>query len=216
MPTGIICEEKQVLAPWALVKGDLKRVTLDLRGQLGAYLQIGVGLGGNTPLTNGVDVYINAMLNGDAGKPAYGAPHLQVRSRTTGGVRQINFDGGYPADSSALAFDGSGGVSFAAGERLFFWGVTAIPTASGAISPAHGCEILGVSKGTSTPVVVSPPCRFAKLDNEWFCQADSWSIWVPGGSVVAVTFDYGDDAAGEAVACMADAIVYKYYAKVPV
>jgi hypothetical protein len=215
MPMGIICEEQQVLAPWALMIGDLKRATLDLRGRLGAQVQIGLGLGGNTALTNGVDVYITAALGGDAGKPAYSAPHFQVRSRTTGGVRQINVAGGYAVGSSALNFDGSGGVAFAAGDRLFFWGVTAVPTASGPISPAHGCEILTVSKGTSTPVVVTPDCRLAKLDNEWFCQADSWSVWVPGGSVVAVTFDYGDDVAGEAVACMIDAIVYKYYAKVP-
>jgi hypothetical protein len=200
--------EQQVLAPWAIIKGESKRVTLDLRSAEGALLKIAVGTGGTTALTNGVAVYVARTLANDAaGNPCYSAYCAQFQSRTTAGARQINNGAGYAAGAAALAFDQTGGTAFAVGDKLFFWGVTTVPTASGAIGPANGCEVLTVSKGTSTPVTVIQPCRYAKIDNEWFSQADSWEVWVRGGATVAITFDYGDDAAGEAVACMCDAVV---------
>jgi len=206
-----------VLAPCALVKGDRKRVTLDLRNAEGAMLKIAVGTGGVTALSNGVAVYVERMLGGDAaGQPAYSAFAAQFQSRTTCGARQINNGAGYAAGNDAFAFDQSGGTAFAIGDKLFFWGVTTIPTASGPINPAHGCEVLVASKGASTPLTVITPCKYAKLDNEWFSQADAWELWVRGGCVAAVTFDYGDDSAGEAVACMADAIVETDVRKVTV
>lgn len=203
--------EQQVLAPWAIIKGASKRVTLDLSSAEGALLKIAVGTGGTTALTNGVTVYVERTLANDAaGNPCYSALCAQFQSRTLCGARQIDEGAGYVAGSTAFDFDQSGGTSFAVGDKLFFWGLTTVPTASGAIiaaDPDGGCEILTVSKGTTTPVTVNQPCHYAKIDNEWFSQADSWEVWVRGGVTIAITFDYGDDAQGEAVACMCDAVV---------
>lgn len=196
----------QVLAPWALVAGDKKRVTLDLSNYKGAFLKIAIGGGGNTTLTDGVDITVARLVSDAAGTRRYAAHWWAQRGMAAAhGLRQINNAGGYAAGSTAFAFDGSGGTLSSARDKLFFWGVTSIPTASGALSPTHGCEVLTVSKGTTTPVTVCEPCAFAKLDDEYFCQAESWELWLPGGRVAAITLDYGNDSAGEAVGVMIDA-----------
>lgn len=196
-----------VQLPYAIsYANSLQTVTgLDLREHHGGYLFVGVGRSGSTALTNGVDVIVRRLLNGGTGAPIYAGPHWSARSAVACGERAINNGGGYPAGTQSMAFDGSGGTSFAVGDTLCFWGVTAVPGSDGLVmnTDSEWPEFLRVSRGTTTPVVVDSPCGTTKLDNEVFCQGDSWVVWLPGGSAYELVFDYGDDSAGGRVLCMA-------------
>lgn len=202
-PTWV--DNVSVQAAYALGAGNKLVVTnnLDLRGEHGAYLFIGVGRSGSTALTNGVDVRVRRLLNNGTGAPKYCSDLVAFRSGINCGARAINNGAGYAAGDSSFAFDGTGGTAHAVGDMLCFWGVDAIPGADGLVSPANGAEFLRVSKGTTTPVVVDTGAGVAKIDNEIFCQADAWMAWLPGGSAYELVFDYGDDAAGGRVLCMA-------------
>jgi hypothetical protein len=199
-----------VIAPVTLGRGNVKRGTIDLRAKFGAYLFLGIGRGGVTVLTNGVNVEVRRMIN-NGGILMPGGPHVSFLSDTAAAyAKQINNGGGYPVETSAFATDGSG--TPAADEDLCFWGKTAVQ-ADGVALP--GLEFLRVSKFSSPTVTVDSPCKKAKIDDELLTnKANCWSVWCPGGCVYEVIFDYGDDAAGEAVAVVSYAQVFDKLTKV--
>ena len=185
-----------VISPVALGRGNVKRGTIDLRSKFGAYLFLGVGRGGTTALTNGVNVEVRRMLNnGGILWPA--APHFAALTDTAAAyAKQINNAAGYAAGSTDFAVDGTG--TPAADEDLCFWGATAA-AADGTALP--NLEFLRVSKFSSPTLTVDAGCKVAKIDDELLTnRANGWSLWCPGGCTYEVVFDYGDDAAGDAVA----------------
>jgi len=195
-----------VQAPWALIKGatGVLRCTtgLDLRAKYGGYLKVGLGFGGGTDLTNGVDVIVRRMLNNDGAAHKYGAAYAAFRSAIDTAFRRLT--AAVAAGQTSFAFDGHAGATALPGDLQFFWGVTTIPSASGAISPNHGCEILRVSSGVTTPFLTDSPSKYDHHDDEYVGLANAWELWLPGGATYELIFDYGDDSAGEAVAVMAD------------
>lgn len=201
----------QVQAPYGLIKGSTLRTTWDLREKVGASLFAGVGAGGSTSLTNGVDFLVRRVLNNDSADPYYSAPVFAAKSFAATHVRLINNASGYSAGASSFAFDGAAGSAvFTVGDILAFWGLTTIPTSNGAISPANGAEFLRLAGGTTTPLLTDKGCRFAKIDNEVIGLASTWNVRLEGGSLYELVWDYVDDAAGEAVLCMADGQTYDY------
>jgi hypothetical protein len=152
---------------------------------------------------------IRRLFGGRTARPN-SAIFQQYTGRTTAGIRQINNGSNYAAGASSFIFDGAGGTAHAIEDRLFFWGVTTIPTSSGAITPAGGCEVLRCAGGLSTPLLTDEISIYAHNDNEFIGNADSWEVWLPGGDIYSVTFDYTGATAGEAVAVMADYQTYDY------
>jgi hypothetical protein len=199
-----------VISPQSLARGSAVRGTIDLRAKYGAQLLLGVGRGATAALTNGVNVEVRRMLN-NGGIVFPGAPHFAALSDTAAAyAKQINNGGGYAAGTSAFAVDGTG--TPAADEDLCFWGFAAVQ-AGGVALP--NLEFLRVSKFASPNVTVDSPCKLAKIDDELFTnKANLWSVWCPGGCVYEVVFDYGDDAAGEAVAVVCYAQTFDYLTKV--
>ena len=200
----------EIVAPVALGRGGVRRGTIDLRATFGAYLFLGVGRGGTTALTNGVGVEVRRTLqNGGILMPA--APHFSAISDTAAAIaKQINHSGGYSAGTSAFVLDGTG--TPAADEDLCFWGKTSAPGDGTALPDL---EFLRTSKFSSPTLTVDAPCKAAKIDDELLTnKANGWSVWCPGGCVYEVIFDYGDDAAGEAVAVVAYAQTYDSMTKV--
>jgi len=199
-----------VVSPVALGRGEVERGAIDLRDKFGARLFLGVGRGGTTALTNGVNVEIRRMLNG-GGILWPGAPEVSyVSDAAAAYAKQINNAGGYAAGAVAFAVDGTG--TPAADEDLCFWGTTAVQ-ADGTALP--NIEFLRVSKFSSPTVTVDSGCKMAKIDNELFTnKANCWSVWCPGGCVYEVIFDYGDDAAGEAMAVVCYAQIFDKLTKV--
>jgi len=205
-----------VQAPYALIKGStgVVRTTtgLDLRAKYGGFLKIGLGFGGATDLTNGVDVIVRATLNNDGTAHQYGTASGSFRSGIDPCFRRLTAE--VAAGLKSFAFDGHAGATALAGDLQFFWGVTAIPSSSGAITPNHGCEILRVSSGVTTPFLTDSPSKYDHHDDEYVGLANSWDLWLPGRATYELIFDYGDDAAGEAVAVMADIQTFDKLTKV--
>jgi hypothetical protein len=199
-----------VLAPVALGRGNVKRGTIDLRGKFGAYLFLGVGRGGTTALTNGLNVEVRRMLNG-GGILLPGAPHFAaVTDSVAAYAKQINNAGGYAAGTSTFATTGTG--TPAADEDLCFWGFTSVQS-DGTSLP--NLEFLRVSLYSSPNLTVDAACKLAKIQSELFAnKANSWTVWCPGGCMYEVVFDYGDDAAGEAVAVVCYAQTFDKLTKV--
>ena len=199
-----------VVSPVTLERGEVERETIDLRTKFGAYLFLGVGRGGTTALTNGVNVEVRRMLN-NGGVLMPGSPHFTTITDTaTAFAKQINNGAGYAVGTTAFATDGTG--TPAADEDLCFWGKTAVQS-DGTTLP--DLEFLRVSKFSSPTLTVDSPCKVAKIDNELFTnKANCWSVWCPGGCVYEVIFDYGDDAAGDAVAVVCHAQTFDYLTKV--
>jgi hypothetical protein len=199
-----------VVSPVALGRGGVRRGTIDLRTKFGAYLFLGVGRGGTTALTNGVNVEVRRMLN-NGGMQFPAAPHFAALTNTDAAyAKQINNVGGYASETSAFAVDGTG--TPAADEDLCFWGTTAVQ-ADGTALPS--LEFLRVSKFSSPTVTVDSPCKVAKINDELFTnKANCWAVWCPGGCVYEAIFDYGDDAAGEAVAVVCYAQTFDKLTKV--
>jgi len=188
-----------VIAPVALGRGKVERGTIDLRAKFGAYLFLGLGRGGTTVLTNGVNVQVRRTLNND-GILFPGAPHFAALSDTVAAyAKQI--DTTFAVGETTLYVDGTGTPS--AGEDLCFWGKTAVQ-ADGVSLP--DLEFLRVSSyypfgGDAYAVISDSPIKVAKINDELFTnKANLWSVWCPGGCQYEAIFDYGDDAAGEAVA----------------
>jgi len=186
----------EVIAPQALARGSSARGTLNLLTKHGAYVFIGLGRGGTTALTNGVTVEIRRTCNAGAILMP-GAPWFSALSTTTASiVKLINLLAGYAAGTSAFEVDGTG--TPAADEDYCFWGVDAIPAGGTALSTL---EFLRVSKFSGTTLTVDAPSKQAHADNEIITnRADQWCVWCAGGCTYEVIIDYGDDAAGEAVA----------------
>jgi len=200
--TPVWTDNVEVLAPYALIKGESVRATFDLRGKIGAFLKVGIGFGGSTDLTNGVDVRLYRMLNNDGESIQFGAAYWSQRTGLDPGVALVNNGSNYAAGSSSIAYDGGAGRAFVAGDTLCFWGETSIPVASGAIATPT-VEFVKMGKGATTPFLLDTPTKYAHNDNEYVGLANTWEIWIPGGSTYALVFDYLDDAAGEAVCCAA-------------
>jgi hypothetical protein len=192
-----------VLAPYALIKAASHRVVIDLRTKIEAHIQIGVGFGGSTDLTNGVDVRLYRCLGNDAAAATqYATTIWQARTGLDPGVAKVNNGAGYDVAAVSIAYDGGAGRAFVAGDKLCFWGETAIPEASGAIATPT-VEFITAGKAAATPFLLDTGLKFAHADNEYIGLANTWAVWVSGGSTYALVFDYLDDAAGEAVCCAA-------------
>ena len=206
-----------VQAPYALIKGaagtlqkSIRSITgLDLRAKIGGTLFVAVGTGGSTAIVDGPRVVVRRMLANDAAAHVYSAPFWAVTTRLTAGLCLIN--GAVAAGVQSFAVDGPIGATRAIGDLLFFWGIdsgTGIPAASGAITPNHGCEVLRCNGTSATLILTDSVCKYDHHDNEYIGLADSFNIWLPGGSLYELVFDYSPASAGEAIAVMADIQTY--------
>jgi len=195
----------EVIAPKAMARASLpKRGTLDLTNKFGAYLFLGVGRGGTTALTNGVNVEVRRTMNA-GGMLLPPAPHFAAVTGTAAAVlKQINNPGGYPAGTQQFTIDGAD--SPAADDDICFWGVTSLPSDN---TPLPNLEFARVAKFSSPTLSIDAPCQEIKLDDELITtKAECWCVWCPGGCIYEVIFDYMDDAAGESVAIAAWAQIF--------
>jgi hypothetical protein len=200
--------QSTLLAPYALAKQTVYAVptTIDLTAKPGAFLHLGVGLGGSTNYTQGVEVLIRTL---PASQSRFG-DYWSARSRLDAGVRLINNGSGYNVGSSSFAFDGAAGTAFVYGDWLCCWSLIALPSA-GAITPTGtGCEFMRACS-TSTPLITPGGCVFTKIDNELITNASVWpKIWLAPGSVYELAFDSTANANGDVSLCYAVLETYDY------
>jgi hypothetical protein len=103
-----------------------------------------------------------------------------------------------------MAIDGTG--TPAASDIYCLWGQTSIPADTTALTTL---EFLRCSRWSSPTISFDTVTKQTHADNEYLTsKADAWSVWVTGGSVYEVIFDYEDDSAGESVAIVCYAQIY--------
>lgn len=195
----------EVISPRCMARNTIVRSTVDLRTAVGAYLFAGIGRGGTTALTNGVVFRARRVPNNDG--IHFAADYVQYTSTTAAAVlKLINNGSNYSAGATTMTIDGTG--TPAVGNTLCFWGQTSIPADTTALTTL---EFLRCAKSNTTSLTTDTTTMQTHNDNEYITtMADTWSVWVPGGSVYEVIFDYGDDAAGESVAIVCYSQTYTH------
>jgi hypothetical protein len=205
--TASFTDNVSVVAAAVLARGSTARGTLDLRAKFGAYLFIKIGRGGTTALTNGVDVLLRRMLNNGA-------------AGTVGGVHPA----GIPLLSSTVACNGNttiAGTNVAAGDvEIHTAAVTnfaagdliCIQDAGGGVTRLEWARVSKLTVASGTGLTLDSPVLFAHTTAQADTvrnKADVFApVWLAGGSLYEVIFDYGDDAAGESVTVSALAQSY--------
>lgn len=185
-----------VISPQCLARGANVRGTLDLRQCYGAYLLGAVGRGGITALTNGVNFIARRVPNNDGIHIAADVVNF-TSSYAAAILKLVNYGSGYSAGTVTMTIDGTGTPT--AGEIHCLWGQTSVPAGGTALSTLEFLRCSLQSGGTS--ITFDTTTKQTHADNEYITsKADAWSVWIPGGSVYEVIFDYGDDSAGESVA----------------
>lgn len=204
--TPVWTDNVTVLAPYAVIKGEKYAVTtgLDLRTKFGGMLSFAIACGGSTAITTGgsLNAKVYRTINNGGISPIYGDVYAQIYQGTVGKVL-INNASNYAAGVTSIAYDNATGTAFAVEATLCLTGLTTIPTSSGALSPAYGCEWLNLSKGAATPCLFNIPTQYAHNDNEFITWGQASTIWLEGGSAYNLVFDHMFDAAGEAMLCAA-------------
>lgn len=207
--TPIWTDNVTVLAPWAVIKGERKSVTLDLRTKVGAELFYAIACGGSTGITSGGYLWAKVFRTiNNTGVSPFSSYLWDSISQNTVGYALINNGSNYAAGVNSIAYDGAAGTAFASENTLCLTGVTTIPTSSGAISPNGGVEWLNLAKGATTPAIFSQLTKYLHNDNEFITLGTSRQIWLEGGSLYTIVFDHLFDAAGEAMICAASAQTY--------
>lgn len=187
-----------VISEQDIAKGNAVRGTLDLSAKHGAYLMVQIGRGGTTALSTGVDVLVRRML-----KTASSISHPGALYALNTGVTAAVSTTCATADSNAgaTAVNVASSAGFAAGDIICISGGVGTRT-----------EFKRVIKTAAGVLTLDSPLEFTHtaaaadtVRNQSFTPAP---LWLPGGALYEVVFDYGDDAAGENV--RARALVQTY------
>jgi len=196
----------EVISPRCMARGTVVRSTIDLRTAVGAYLFAGVGRGGTTALTNGVNFIARRVPNNDG--IHFAADFLtNVSSFAAAILKLVNYGANYTSGVVTMTIDGTGTPT--AGEVMCLWGQTSIPADTTAISTLEFLRCATQSGDTS--ITFDTTTKQAHNDNEIITsKASCWSVWLPGGSVYEVIFDYADDSAGESVAIVCYSQTYTH------
>lgn len=204
--TPTFTDNVSVVAAALLARGSTTRGTLDLRTKFGAYLFCKIGRGGTTGITNGVDVQIRRVLNNDGASAGaihpVGIPLLSSIAAAASTTVDANSNAGQKVLNVAST------TSFAAGD------IICIEDGDGTgVTRLEWCRVSKITNaGASGELNVDANLRFDhSLANADYVRnkADVFvPVWLAGGSLWEVIFDYGDDAAGDSVYIQALAQTY--------
>lgn len=192
-----------VVADAVLARGSTTRGTLDLRAKFGAMLFIAIGRGGTTGLTNGVDVLIRRVLNNDGAGGVHPAAIPPLLSSIAAGISStVNVD----SNSGQAELKVASIASIAVGDIL------CIQDSGGGVTRLEWARVSKLTVGSGTGVTLDRNLSYSHTS----AQADTVRnksdvfapIWMEGGSLYEVIFDYGDDAAGDSVTVRAKAQTY--------
>jgi len=198
-----VTDDVQVVADAVVALGAMSdRGTIDLRGspaKVGAYLFVAIGRGGSTAIGTAVNVIVRPTLGNDAKAHPNGlcdrvssvaaatATTVDANSAAGQNVLNVTSTTGYTAGQCISIQDGDDGVT-----RLEFARISKITNA-----------------GASGELVLDRNLQYehtAAQADKVRNQADVFSdIWLAGGKLWEVRFDYGASATGEAITVRARA-----------
>lgn len=185
-----------VVAAQVLARGASVRGTIDLRTRIGADLFLKIGRGGTAAITNGVDVLIRRVLNNDVAivGGAHPAGLALLSSVAAASGTTVNVD----SAAGQAALNVTSITGFAAGELV------CIQDSGGGVTRVEWHRISRTATGILTMDRNLQFAHTAAQADTVRDQADVFTpIWVAGGSLYEVIFDYGDDAAGDSVTVQA-------------
>ena len=184
-----------VLVSQSLARAATVRGTVDLRTKFGAYLFARIGRTGTAALSNGVDILLRRTLS--AGVIKHPGAYWAALSLSAAAVSTtVGTDSAAGQPTLACVAD----PGFAIGDFLLIGGGTARE------------EWGRVSKIVAPNITLDDNLRFAHTAAQAdvvINKADCFQpIWMDGGAIWEVIFDYGDDGTGNSV--IVEALVQSY------
>lgn len=200
--TPVYTDNVSVVAAQVLARGSRARGTLDLRTKYGAWLFVKIGRGGTTALTNGVDVLVRRVLNNDvaaAGARHPGGIQLTMSAPTTACNGNTTVAGTSAAGQNEVIT--ASVANFAAGDLI------CVQDAGGGVTRLEWARVSKTTISAGTGLTLDAPLHFAHTLAQGDTvrnKADALSpVWMDGGALWEVCFDYGDDAAGDSATVQA-------------
>lgn len=190
-----------IIAPTTVARGSTSRGTIDLREKFGAYIFCKIGRGGTAGLTNGLDVLIRRIINNDTATA--GGVHpvcIAVQSSTVGATSTtVNSD----SNSGQAVLNVASSTGFTAGE------IICVQDSGGGVTRLEWHRISKVAAGAIT---LDRNLQFTHTSAQADTVRDNADvfapIWVDGGALYEVIFDYGDDSTGDTATIAAQAQTY--------
>lgn len=204
--TPTFTDNVSVVAAAVLAKGSTARGTVDLRLKFGAYLFLKIGRGGTTAITAAVRVQIRRMLNNGAASTV-GGVH-------PGGIALLSSTEACNYNSTVNVNAGAGDVELKTVNitNAAVDDIICIQDAGGGVTRLEWARISKLTVGSGTGVTLDSPLLFAHTSVQADTvrnKADAFApIWLGGGSLWEVIFDYGSEASAESVTIQAMAQTY--------
>lgn len=172
-----------------LARGSVSRTTFDWRTKFGGWLMIRIGRQGTTALTNGINIVVRPTHNNDA--VIQPGPVFEALSQTAAAASTTI--SGSDSNSGQAAVNIASITGFAAGDYICLVDASYTP------SRLEWCR---VSKTSGSVITVDSNLKNSHTTGQADrvnSKSDCWTVWIQGGAVYEIIFDYGDDSAGESV-----------------
>lgn len=197
-----------VLSDQVLTSGNYVRGTIDLKDKVGAYLYAAIGRGVTTALTNGVDLLVRPVAGNNA--ITHPAPTPQSRRSQTAACNRTTLSAGTSPNDTTFGVASATGL--AADDFMCLWGTASDPSGLANAAALSALEFVHISKISGTTLTPDAPLRTTQPSGAYVTDgADVFPrIWLEGGCVWEVIFDFGDDSAGGPVAVRALAHTYDH------
>lgn len=194
MPSQIWTEQ-ELIAPRTLALGSIYRTTLNLCNVIGAYLLPRIARGGTTGLTNGIDLFVSRQYGQWSGiTPIVNHPGMLI-SENSGKTAAAGTTVGADSASGQHELKMTSVSGFAVGDTIAIVDSGLLRVEFNRISK------LTVASGTG--VTLNQPLQYTHTSaqgdavrNQSYCGNPS-GLWLDGGAVYGVSFDYGNNSAGE-------------------
>lgn len=185
-PTGLTTGG-QVVAVGATARG-----TLDLRVKFGAWVQIALGRGGTTAITNALNIRCRRIDNGGASPVGLQTAPLPPLASSLTAANSTTVASDSASGQAVLHL--TSGTGFAAGQ------IICVQDSGGGITRL---EFATISKVATNDLTLDAPLRYlhtAVQADTVRNQADLFApIWLEGGALWEVVFDYGAEASAQSV-----------------
>lgn len=183
-------DDVSILGITTLARNAVSRSTFDWRSKWGGYLFVRMGRGGTAALTSGVSVIVRRTVNN--GGIINPSGQVQFVSQSVAAVSTTCAGSGNNAGSTTLTVAST--TSFAAGDLICIQDSAATPT-----TVTEWARVARVTDATH--LLLDAPTQQAhnSVSHTVRNKADVFTVWVEGGALYELIYDYGSQAAGDTI-----------------
>lgn len=186
-----------VVAAQVLARGSRARGTIDLTSKKGGYLYVRIGRGGTTALSAGIDVLIRRTVS--AGTIIHPGASIPLLGQSAAAVA--------PTVSGSDVAAGDTEVHLSAITSLAVGDFVCIQDSGGGVTRLEWGRIAKLSVASGTGVTLDSPVQYAHTTGQADTvtnKADCFApVWLEGGCVWEVIFDYSAQSTGESITIQA-------------